>query len=84
MGCGHCVAICPNQALSMSGDGVMESVIPYDANMMQIEPEHLFQFMHSIMSSFLSNNKDSLFSIFFTNVLCDNFCKKSYSRLKEC
>lgn len=45
MGCGHCVAICPNQALSMTGEGVMERVIPYDANMMQIEPEHLFQFM---------------------------------------
>lgn len=45
MGCGHCVAICPNQVLSMSGDGVMEEVIPYDADMMQIEPEHLFQFM---------------------------------------
>ncbi len=45
MGCGHCVAICPNQALSMTGEGVMESVIPYDANLMQIEPKQLSQFM---------------------------------------
>lgn len=45
MGCGHCVAICPNQALSMTGEGVMESVIPYDEAMMQIAPDHLFQFM---------------------------------------
>lgn len=45
MECGHCVAICPNQALSMDGDDVMEAVIPYNADMMQIEPEHLFQFM---------------------------------------
>ncbi len=45
MDCGHCVAICPNQALSMTGEGVMESVIPYDESMMQIDPNHLSQFM---------------------------------------
>ena len=46
MECGHCVAICPNQALSMTGDGYTpEDVIPYDESLMQIDPKHLSQFM---------------------------------------
>ena len=39
--------------------------------------------MYSIMSSFLSKNKDSLFLIFFTNVSCDNFCKNLVVGLKS-
>ena len=46
MECGHCVAICPNQALQMIGEGYSaDAVLPYDESMMQIDAAHLSQFM---------------------------------------
>ncbi len=46
MECGHCIAICPNQALSMTGEGYTpDEVLPYDESMMQIDAKQLSQFM---------------------------------------